>query len=112
MVPFPHCLQHIDRQRADLPFLGHEVQIEERRELLLLCRLRKGGRVEPADEETEGLVIVVGQAVGGVFGAFLVVEEVAEEFGAVAEEFFVQDPVGVFGADVDVYEGGGEESVW
>jgi hypothetical protein len=37
---------------------------------------------------------------------------VAEEGGVVAEELFVQDPVGVFGADVDVYEGGGEESVW
>lgn len=34
-----------------------------------------------------------------------------EEGGVVAEELFVQGPVGVFGADVDVYEGGGEESV-
>ena len=28
----------------------------------------------------------------------------------VAEELFVEDPVGVGGADVDVDEGGGEES--
>lgn len=28
-----------------------------------------------------------------------------------AEELFVEDPVRVFGADVDVYERGGEESV-
>ena len=41
-----------------------------------------------------------------VFG----VKDVAEEGGVVAEELFVEDPVGVFGADVDVYEGVGEES--
>ena len=39
-----------------------------------------------------------------------VVEAVSEERGVVAEEFLVEDPVRVFGADVDVYEGGGEES--
>ena len=29
----------------------------------------------------------------------------------VAEELLVEDPMGVFGTDVDVYEGSGEESV-
>ena len=36
-----------------------------------------------------------------------VVEAGAEEGGVVAEEFFVQDPVSVIGADVDVDKGGG-----
>ena len=42
-----------------------------------------------------------------VFG----VEDVAEEGGVVAEELFVKDPVGVFRANIDIYEGVGEESI-
>ena len=42
-----------------------------------------------------------------VFG----VEDGGEEGGVVAEELFVKNPMGVFRADVDVYEGVGEESV-
>ncbi len=34
---------------------------------------------------------------------FFVVEAGAEEGGVVAEELFVEDPVGVFRANVDVY---------
>lgn len=37
-------------------------------------------------------------------------EDVAEEFGAVAEEFFVQGPVRAVGSDVDVDDVVGEES--
>lgn len=44
-----------------------------------------------------------------MFGGGLVVEDFAEEGGVVAEELFVEDPVCVFGADVDVYHGAGEE---
>ena len=47
---------------------------------------------------------------GGGFGVF-VVEAGGEEGGVVAEEFFVEDPVGGVFADVDVDEGIGEESV-
>ena len=36
-----------------------------------------------------------------------VVEAGAEEGGVVAEEFLVEGPAGIFGADVDVDEGGG-----
>ena len=70
------------------------------------------GAIEPADEQTEGQVVGVGHAVGfcaGGFGGF-VVEEVREEGGVVAEEFFVQDPVVGVWADVDVYHSVGEES--
>jgi len=39
------------------------------------------------------------------------VENRPEEGGVGAEELFVEDPVGVFGPNVDVYKGVGEESV-
>ena len=46
---------------------------------------------------------------GGGFGVF-VIEAGGEEGGVVAEEFFVEDPMGGVFADVDVDEGVGEES--
>lgn len=74
----------------------------------------QGFGVEPADEEFEGEVVGFREAVGfggdGVRVVGFVVEAGAEEGGVVAEELFMEGPAGVFCADVDVYEGGGEES--
>ena len=42
---------------------------------------------------------------------FLVVEARTEEGGVVAEQLFVEDPMRIFGADVDVHERGCEEPV-
>ena len=37
-------------------------------------------------------------------------EDLRKEFGAVTEELFMEDPVGVGRADVDVYHGAREQS--
>lgn len=78
-----------------------------------MLRVAQGFGVEPADEELEGEVVRVREAegFGGGGAVFFVVEAVTEEGRVVAEELFVEGPVRVFGADVDVDEGGGEESV-
>lgn len=112
MKESPNRLHDILRKLDDLKLLAEEIEIEQWADVFFLLRVAQGFRVEPADEELEGEVVGVGEAVG--FGAgggvFFVVEAGAEEGGVVAEELFVEDPVGVFGADVDVDEGGGEES--
>ena len=93
---------------------GEEVEVEEGADVFFLFWVVECARVEPADEELEGEVIGFREAVGfggdGVGVVGFVVEAGAEEGGVVAEELFVDGPAGVFGADVDVYEGGGEES--
>jgi len=39
------------------------------------------------------------------------VEDCAEELGASAEEFFVEDPMSILLADIDVYHGAGEKFI-
>ena len=90
---------------------GEEVEIEEGADVFFLLGVAQRFGVEPADEELEGEVVGVGEAVGfggdGVGVVGFVVEAGAEEGGVVAEEFFVESPAGVFCADVDVYQRGG-----
>lgn len=71
---------------------------------------RDGARVEPADEEIEGLDVVVWEAVG-FGGRVFVVEGGGEEGGVVAEQFFVQVVGDAVGADVNVDHGVREKSV-
>ena len=99
---------------VDLECQGEEVEVEEGANVFFLLGVAEGFGVEPADEELEGEVVGFGEAVGfggdGVRVVGFVVEAGAEEGGVVAEELFVEGPTGVFCADVDVYEGGGQES--
>lgn len=113
MIPRAHRLDDIIGQLFDLEILGQEVEVQQGADFLLLDRVAQRARVEPADEELEGLVVGVGEAVGfgrGRLGAGFVVEDLAEEGGVVAEELLVQDPLGGIGADIDVDQGVGEES--
>ena len=90
---------------------GEEVEVEEGADVFFLFGVAQGFGVEPANEEFEGEVVGFGEAIGlggdGVRVVGFVVEASAEEGGVVAEELFVEGPAGIFGADVDVYEGGG-----
>ena len=105
-------LDDVIAQLGDLELLAEEVEVEERSDVLFGLWVAQGARVEPADEKLEGEVIGVGQAEGFGFAlaVLFVVEAVAEEGGVVAQELFVYRPTGVFGANVNVYEGCGEES--
>lgn len=63
--------------------------------------------VEPAYEELERRIFFIWKTVDGVSlllisGLVLFPEDVSEVAGAMAEEFLVEDPVGVFWSDVDV----------
>ena len=92
---------------------AEKVEIEKRTNVFLEYWGTDGAGVEPTDEELEGKVVGVGETVcfrGGRGVRFFVVKPGAKEGGVIAEELFVEDPMGVFGADVDVYEGGREES--
>lgn len=112
MIERAHRFHDVLAQRCDLERLAEEVEIEEGADVFFLGGLADGFGVEPADEELEGEVVGVGEAVGFAAGGgvgFAVVEAGAEKGGVVAEELLVEDPVVVFGADVDVYEGVGEE---
>ena len=109
MVPCADGLHDVELQLGDLPLLAHEVEVEERAEVFLFLRRRNDVCVEPCYEELEGVVFFVGQAEVFVAAAGFGDESFAEESGAVAEEFLVEDPVGVFEADVDVDHVAGEE---
>lgn len=64
--------------------------------------------VEPAYKEFEWSVFFVWETIDGIFlvlllsGLVLFPEDVSEVARAVAEELFVEDPVGVLWSDVDV----------
>ena len=109
MVPCADGLHNVELQLGDLPLLAHEVEVEERAEVFLFFRGRHDVCVEPCYEELEGVVFFVGQAEVFVATAGFGDESFAEESRAVAEEFLVEDPVGVFQADVDVDHVAGEE---
>ena len=112
MVPRPDRLDHIVPQLLDFELLRQEVEVQQGADFFLFDGVAQSARVEPADEELEGGVVGVGQAVGlggGGFRGGFVVEDVGEEGGVVAEELFVQDPLGGVGRDVDVDHGVGEE---
>ena len=112
VVEGAHGLHDVVAQLGDLELLAEEVEVEERSDVLLRLGVAQGAGVEPADEELKGEVVRVGETEGFGFAlaVLFVVEDVAEERGVVAEELFVYRPVGVLGADVNVYEGCGEES--
>ena len=112
VVERAHSLHDIVTQLGDLELLTEEVEVEEWSHVLFGLGVAQGAGVEPADEELEGKVVGVGEAVGFGFAlaVLFVVEDVAEEGGVVAQELFVYRPIGVFGAYVNVYEGCGEES--
>ena len=112
VVECAHGLDDVVAQLGDLELLAEEVEIEKRSHVLFGLGVAQGAGIEPADEEFEGEVIGVGEAEG--FGlalaVLLVVEDVAEEGGVVTQEFFMNGPRCVFGTNVDVNEGRGEES--
>ena len=90
---------------------GQEEEIDQRAELGLHAGRPDRRAVEPADEELKGAVVGLGQAegFGGGGAVFLGVEDGGEEGRVVAEELFVDGPVGRVRANVDVDEGVGEE---
>ena len=94
MVEFPDRLEHGELKPRDRPFLAHEVEVDEGGEVFLLAGRGHMVAVEPADEVAEGDIVVVREAEGRVLSVPLVgrrvgPEDVAEERGAVAEEFLV-----------------------
>lgn len=112
MVECAHSLHDVVAQLGDLELLAEEVEVEQWSDVLFGLWVAQGAGVEPADEELEGEVIGVRETEGFGFAlaVLFVVENFAEEGGVVAEELFVYRPVGVFGANVNVYEGCGEKS--
>lgn len=113
MVIRPHGLHNIRLQCDNLELRGEEIEVQERTNVALFVRVAQGAGVEPADEKAESGLVDFWEAeflgTGGGFG--FVVEDGGEEGGVVAEELLVEGVVGVFFADVDIYEGMGEESV-
>lgn len=111
MVEGADGLDDVFAEFWDFEFLGHQVEVKEGADGAFLFGIAEGARVQPADEEFKGLVVHVGEAEGfslrGLVGG---IEGLAEEGGVVAQELFVQDPVGGFGADVEVDHCVGEES--
>ena len=111
MVEGADCLDDIFTKFGDLEFLGHQVEVEEGADGAFFLGVAERARVEPADEELEGLVVHVGEAEGLGLGGFGTgVEGLAEEGRVVAEQLFVEDPVGGVWADVKVDHCAGEES--
>jgi len=99
-------LDDVFTKLGDLELLAQEIQVEQWANILFSFGVAQGAAVEPTNEELEGEVVGVGEAeglAGGGFVRFFVVEAGAEEGGVVAEELLVQDPVRIFGADVNVY---------
>lgn len=88
----------------DFPSFGHEVDIEEVGKVFFFFGSGNSFGIEPSDEEFEGFVFFVGKPVHGILRAtvFLLTKDVAEKARAVAEEFLVECPVRILGADVDV----------
>ena len=107
VVESAHSLNDVITQLGDLELLAEKVEVEKWSDVLFGLWVAQGARVEPANEELEGKVVGVGETEG--FGlalaVLLVVEDVAEEGGMVAQELFVYRPISVFGAHVNVYEG-------
>lgn len=102
MVPGAHSVHDVQLQLVDLPLLAHEVEVEQSTEVTLFLGWGNDICVQPGNEQPEGVVFLVGEAEVFVATAGLGDECFAEESGAVAEELLVEDPVGVFDADVDV----------
>jgi hypothetical protein len=109
VVPCADGFHDVELELGDFPLLAHKVEVEERAEVFLFLRRRHNIGVEPGYEEAEGVVFFVGKAEVFVATASLGYEGFAEEPGAVAEEFLMEDPVCVFDADVDVDHVTGEE---
>ena len=105
-------LNDVIAQFRDLELLAEEVEVKKRSDVLFGLWVAQGARIEPADKELEGEVIGVGETegFGFAFAVLFVVEAVAEEGGVVAQQLFVYRPTGVFGTNVNVYEGCSEES--
>jgi len=110
MVERAHGLDAVIAQFLDFEFFAQQIQVQQGPDVFLFLGVAQGFGVEPADKELKGEVVGVGEA-EGLIALVFGVEDVAEEWGVGAEELFVEDPVGVVGADVDVYEGVGEESI-
>lgn len=113
VVKCAHSLHDIVTQLGDLELFAEEVEVEKWSHVLFGLWVAQGAGVEPADEELKWEVIGVGETVG--FGLALavlfVVEDVAKEWGVVAEELLVYRPIGIVRANVNVYERRGEELV-
>lgn len=112
VVERAHSLHDVVTQLGDLELLTEEVEVEQWSYVLFGLGVAQRTGVEPADKELEGEVIGVGETVGFGFAlaVLFVVENVTEKGGVVAEKLFVYCPISVLGADVNVYEGCGEES--
>ena len=112
MVECADGLNDVVAQFRDLELLAEEVEVKKRSDVLFGLWVAQGARIEPADKELEGEVIGVGETegLGFAFAILFVVEALAEEGGVVAQQLFVYRPTGVFGTNVNVYEGCSEES--
>lgn len=109
MVPGAHSVHNVQLQLVNLPLLAHKVKVKQCTEVALFFGWGDDICVQPGDEQSERVVFLIGKAEVLVATAGLGDECFAEESGAVAEELFVEDPVGVFDADVDVDQSVGEE---
>lgn len=107
VVEGAHSLHDVIAQLGDLELLAEEVEVEKRSHVLFGLWVAQSARIEPTDEELEGKVVGVGETEGFGFAlaVLLVVEDVAEEGGMVAQELLVYRPTGVFRTHVDVHEG-------
>lgn len=107
VVEGAHSLHDVIAQLGDLELLAEEVEVEKWSHVLFGLWVAQGARVKPADEELEGKVVGVGETerFGFALAVLLVVEDVAEEGGMVAQELLVYRPICVFRTHINVHKG-------
>ena len=113
VIERPARLHHVVAQARDFQFLAQKVKVQQRADVALFFRVAQRFGVQPADEELKRLVFGVGETkcFGGRRFRIWRVELGGEKGGVVAQELFVQDPVGGVFADIDIHEAIGEESI-
>ena len=113
MIERPDSLCNILGQLRHFEFLSEEIEIEKRADVFLFLWVAQCFGVEPTNEQFEGEVVGVwyAESLGGGALVFLVIEGTREEGRVMAEKPFVQDPMGGFLANVDVYQTSGEKPI-
>ena len=110
MVERAHGLDAVIAQFLDFELFAQQIQVQQGPDVFLFLGVAQSFGVEPANKELEGKVVGVGKAERLVTLVFRI-EDVAEEGRMGTEKLFVEDPMGVVWADIDIYKGVGEESV-